>query len=141
MDGDEDLFIFDNQGNSNLCFENISATENGNQYRFNENWSQRFPMMTNWVQVQDYNCDGIMDILTYEEMEGNIRRFRGQIGIDNLLEFDLEADFLNANINGITTPLTVNQFDRPHFKDIDFDGDIDVLVFNEYDQVLSLIHI
>lgn len=132
FDGDEDLFVFDNQGDINLCFENIGETK---PYIYSKEFSALFPKFENWVQLTDYNCDGIMDVFSYEKTMGSVRRYSGFLDNNGLIQFSKEEDFLYTVVEGVNTLFQVNTFDRPTFEDIDFDGDLDLLVFNAYDQI------
>ena len=88
-----------------------------------------FPGMRNWMLLRDYNCDGKEDIFTWVPF--------GMAVYENITEsgsnpqFSLVTSLLKTEgLNG-QTPLYCNTADIPSITDIDNDGDLDILSFNE----------
>ena len=65
MDGINDLFIFDRSINRITTFIN-KGTPNKVDYQLAHGYEQQLPPMKHWALFRDYNCDGKMDLFTYE---------------------------------------------------------------------------
>lgn len=135
FDNDNDIIIFDYQDNSILIYKNTFETSGFNNYVYFPDYADQFPELTNWCNIQDYNCDGISDLLTYNPVQGSIIQYVGYQNSDNLLSFTFQNNQLWTSKNDEISVLSFSQFDRPSFKDVDNDGDLDLLFFNNSDQV------
>ncbi len=135
FDNDNDLVIFDYQGSSIMCFENLIETTGINDYNFNPDYSNQFPKLSNWINLRDFNCDNIPDLFSYNPDQGSVVQYIGYQNSDNLISFLVHDSLLRTNYNNESTLLSFSEFDRPAFEDIDNDGDLDLLFFNNSDQV------
>lgn len=124
LDGVDDLLIFDRHGNRKLTFLTNTA-DAVSDYLFAPEYAAALPEITDWIITADYNCDGLMDIFTYND--GGVRIFRN-ISADTL-KFQLVTDLLESYYYGGKVGVLVTSVDYPAFSDIDGDGDLDLLTF------------
>nr|HQU59368.1 VCBS repeat-containing protein [Saprospiraceae bacterium] len=137
-DGRLDLYIFDRTGNVQLTFLN-TGTPGQVSYTYAPSYEKQFPVgLVDWVELRDYNGDGIMDLFAqaaaYSPFQGIIV-FRGYYQ-DNRITFE-QVPFSNPDnvleftlYNGARTQVYVSNVDYPAFDDMDCDGDLDILTFN-----------
>lgn len=138
QDGHTDLFVFDRVGNVPMLFYGNGA--GGSEgFRFSRQLEGSWPVMCCWTLVRDFNRDGIGDIFTVP-LSGGIsgvelhqgymdqgilkfkqRRMGGEPGDEEIIWFDLGPNTIN-----VTIPFN----DKPEIKDIDGDGDLDILTFD-----------
>jgi hypothetical protein len=134
-----DLYIFDRTGNVQLTFLNTGSAGQVS-YTYAPEYQAQFPAgLLDWVQLRDYNGDGIMDIFaqarSYSAFQGIII-FRGYYDSNNRIAFervpfDNADDVLQFRLpNGTKTQIYVSNIDYPAFDDVDCDGDLDILTFN-----------
>lgn len=131
MDGVNDLFVFDRSGNKVTTYLNVGTPGNAD-YRLAPQYVSRFPLMHDWAILRDYNCDGKMDIFTC-----SIAGFSIYKNISTLatgLQFQLMQFLVNTDRSPNSTHfignLFVSQIDVPAIRDIDGDGDLDILTFS-----------
>ena len=125
LDGIDDLFIFDRMGNRILTFIN-NGTPNTIDYIFAPQYETKFPLMRDWVQIIDYNCDGKKDIFTYYSGAG-ITLYKNVS--DTALKFELVSNqLLSFQYSGYTN-IYSSTVDFPAIVDVDNDGDLDILTF------------
>lgn len=130
-DGITDLFIFDRAGNKVYTFIN-HGTPNTVDYTYEPGYESNFPKMENWALLLDYNCDGIADIFTFTNNPATgIRVFSGSYGADNKILFQLIDDLLQYPFNSFMVNLYVSAVDIPAIVDVNHDGDIDILTFQQ----------
>lgn len=131
MDGTLDLFVFDRTGNRVTTYLN-NGTPNQVDYKHAPQYQAAFPAdLHDWVLLRDYDCDGKMDIFTYQSP--GIRVFRNTSTTGNLqftLRYNLLLSDYNPNGNPNMVNLYVSPVDIPSIRDIDNDGDLDVLTFS-----------
>lgn len=130
LDGIMDLFVFDRSGNKITTYLN-TGTPNQPDYRVAPQYVSRFPLLHDWAILRDYNCDGKMDIFTYSVVGFSI--YKNVSSIANGLQFQL-VDYLvytdrSPNSTHYMGNLFVSQIDIPAIRDVDGDGDLDVLTF------------
>lgn len=84
--------------------------------------------LTNWFIMEDYDGDGGKDIFTFTS--AGIRVFRRTTTADQPAAWELISEGLNYE--GSTGPvnLLVNSGDVPAIKDVDGDGDLDILAYD-----------
>ncbi len=121
-DGIMDLFIFDRSGNKVLTFLN-NGTPNLIDYEYIPEYESKFPEMRGWALLVDYNGDGKKDIFT--STYTGVKVYRNDYDIINGLQFTLIDSMLFADGSFIF----VSEWDIPAIKDIDGDGDVDILTF------------
>ncbi|MEM7104160.1 MAG: T9SS type A sorting domain-containing protein [Bacteroidota bacterium] len=138
-DGILDLFIFDRTGNVHYTFLN-SGTANEIDYTYAPEYKDNFPRFTNWMLLRDFNCDDIMDVFGYSQEPGipGVEVHRGYYDAGNELAFEkmLFPDYFYdilwfPNQNNFPSNLYVRNIDIPDFIDVDEDGDMDVLTFDQ----------
>lgn len=146
MDGLMDLFVFDRTGNRITTFIN-TGTANQVSYVHAPQYQSLFPQgLHDWVLLRDYNCDGKMDIFTYQSP--GFRVFENTSTISGGLQFTLRYNLVLSNYGTQQSPNMVNLYvssvDIPAIRDVDSDGDLDVLTFSilgsqiEYHQNMSV---
>ncbi|MEL6391887.1 MAG: T9SS type A sorting domain-containing protein, partial [Bacteroidota bacterium] len=133
-DGRDDLFIFERMGDLPLAFR-ATPTNYEAAPELLEHWP--IENLNGWVVLRDYNQDGAIDIFAYSDTsEEGILVYRGERRPDGLLEFDRITWSNDETIiyfplqNGARVNLLVSEEDYPEIKDIDCDGDLDILTFN-----------
>ncbi len=134
QDGKKDLFVFDRIGNVPLTFLN-GGTSGKIDYTFAPEYSKNFPKLREWVVLRDFNADGAMDIFSYsDESADGIAVWRGfyeqkTLKFKRVYFKGLPFNILPFYNNGKPTNLYVSGQDYPEINDIDGDGDLDVLTF------------
>ncbi len=134
QDGTMDLFVFDRTGNKITTYIN-NGTPNQVDYSIAPQYITKFPLLHDWAILRDYNCDGKMDIFTaYTGSSPGISIWENTSTMATGISFQLVANPLKTNVtpnstNTIST-LWVTNVDIPAVRDIDNDGDLDVLTFD-----------
>jgi hypothetical protein len=130
-DGITDLISFDRQGDVLIPYIHLPASG-----RWIVDWSYKsiFPKLVDWVQVVDYNNDGVEDLFTSSSATGvaGIMVYKGVYENDQwsfVLQPDRGKLYLQISVQSSLTNLYVSWDDIPAIRDIDGDGDIDVLSF------------
>lgn len=88
-----------------------------------------FPNMRNWMLLRDFNCDGKEDIFTWVPFGMAVYKNITEPG--SKPQFSLVTPLLKTEGLFGQTPLYCNTADIPSITDIDNDGDLDILSFNE----------
>jgi hypothetical protein len=88
-----------------------------------------FPVMRNWMLLRDYNCDGKEDIFTW--VPAGMAVFKNESETGSTPKFSNVVSLLQTEGLYGQTPLYCNTADIPAIVDIDNDGDLDILSFNE----------
>lgn len=128
FDGDLDLFIFD-RSNDNI---RVFSQENNGQpyYELVYNAASMFPQNMRYrATLVDYDNDGRKDLWTYGI--GGLKIYRNIGDATNGLQWELITDLLPSEYVNGTSQLYVSSADIPAIVDVDGDGDIDVLTFNQ----------
>jgi hypothetical protein len=132
-DGQLEMVIFDRSS------ETISVFElEENQWKYHAALSEVFPALRHFVLVRDLNGDGVPDIFTYANPEpvNGISIFKGLRSEEGNLSFqkmDLNGgrfpNVLHFYSSGVSNNLYLAPTDIPVVKDLDGDGDLDILAF------------
>lgn len=122
-DGKNDIVVYDKTNQKYCIF--LSQASNSTEYKFERKYAKYFPSINGWLQLKDYNCDGIVDLFTGND-QANIKVYKGFYQNDTL-NFKLQQDgfFYNNGINVYAVDVL-----KPAIADINKDGDIDVIGFN-----------
>jgi hypothetical protein len=134
-DGIKDLVAFERDFYGAIKTYINLGTENVVNYVHDPQYQVYFPLMRNWMLLRDYNCDGKEDIFT--QVPAGIAVYEN-IGEDNgPPKFAKVVSLLQTQgLNG-QVPLYCNTADIPSITDIDNDGDLDILSFNELGSTLE----
>lgn len=135
-DGIKDLFIFDKANERPHTFLGV---DDGDSFKFQyaPQYEASFPRMYKYAILHDFNKDGVEDLfaLTTAHVSG-INVWRGK-RTNNGIEFK-EIIFRNDGfnsiqhiINGFSTNVYNSLLDIPAIVDADFDGDTDILAFDD----------
>lgn len=127
-DGIQDLVVFDRDGGRWLTLERV----NGSWIERPE-WAAGFPRNQQWVHLVDYNCDGITDLFGW--VTHGIGVWQGQ-RVNGKMTFNwalgTQSELRTVYVAGNPAyNLQVLSVDRPYIGDIDQDGDVDVLCFDQ----------
>lgn len=132
-DGLLDVVVFDRIGSAIIPMIRVS-----DGFIFDPSFGENFPVVDNFMLMLDYNADGIEDIFSYSISPGipGISVFKGKY-TDGKIDFDLvdppnyPYQVLEFQLsNGSFANIAVANIDIPSFEDIDGDGDIDIVTFN-----------
>lgn len=129
LDGIKDLFVFDRTGNKITTFLN-NGTSGMVDYVFAPQYRGKFPQLSEWALLADYNCDGRADIFTYSKIGGGIDIYRNDSDPINGLVFTLTYLQVKSDYHPNVVNLYVSSVDIPAISDIDNDGDLDVVTFS-----------
>lgn len=129
-DGFKDIVAYDKSG---AVFRTFINDKVSGQVSFTHNsvYEDKFPFINSWFSTYDYNCDGLMDIFTYDYPGpgGGIRVFRNT----GNMQFVQMCDYLQSDYSTGVTPLPNipdNGIGIPGLVDVDTDGDMDIIVFD-----------
>ena len=136
VNGDEveDLIVFDKTSYQIKVF----LLQN-NEYIYAPDYTVLFPNdLTGWVIIKDINCDGKKDLFTWHP-------FGIKVYINTTLpssplswrSFNSGNALETQSVNGIVN-IKVNEGDIPSIEDVDFDGDIDIIVYTYLGNTLQL---
>jgi len=129
-DGVKDVVLFDRSGDRVLPFRN-EGIMGEISYEYAPQYIRRFPTLTNWMLLADYNCDGYEDIFAFRD--GGIIVYQNQMPVSGSLQFTLVTgdSLIQTLYDGTTwTDLFVSYQDLPSISDVDGDGDLDILTFD-----------
>jgi hypothetical protein len=134
QDGIPDLFVFDRAGNKVYTYlGNGGSTDT--MFTYAPQYESLFPAgMNNWAVLRDYNNDGIPDIFTHTGL--GTRVYKGSL-VNGLLHFDVVSDYLKFENHTFSTNLFTVINDMPAFVDVNGDGDLDVLTYDEDGSAIS----
>ncbi len=127
LNGDDikDLFVFDKTGNRISTFVNTGKI-NEVSYRHAPEYISRFPNLSSWVLLSDYNNDGKEDV--FSSTSGGIIVYKN-ISDATGLKFQLQKNLLMSDYGSLLN-LYVSPSDLPAIIDVDDDGDTDILTFS-----------
>ncbi len=136
-DGIEDLVVFDRADYSITTY--LKQITGGNaQYVLAPEYAARFPKLLDYMLMVDYNFDGKKDIFT----SGNIapRVYKNTTTTPGVPDFTLEKAALYTKTSPLA-PLTniyIVGGDVPAIVDVDADGDLDILAFENNGSSVAL---
>lgn len=137
-DGINDLFVFDRVGDR---IETFISNGDGSDtmYTYAPQYETVFPAgLQHWVILADYNHDGIPDLFTYCQGPDypGIRVYKGSRQ-NGVLHYDLVKPYLQYPDTPYYPGLFTNLLDIPSIADVNGDGYLDVLVYNQYGSTIS----
>jgi hypothetical protein len=118
-----DLFIFDRNRKKIVPYINKS-TPTDIQLEHAPHYADSFPDLNHWGLFYDYNCDGNKDLWAGTG-NNRIAVYRNSSSKD--LTFDQVTTALEAD----SSPIYVSKWDIPAITDVDDDGDLDLLTFDQ----------
>jgi hypothetical protein len=127
IDGIKDLFVFDRTGNRVLPFICTIEDEQAN-YEYSPQYIQNFPKFDSWVLLTDYNCDNKADIFTYNQ---SYARVYLNTSNNDSLSFEISKEIIVSDYTSIVSPIYISYVDIPSIIDVDNDGDLDILTFQQ----------
>lgn len=136
LDGDEDLFAFDRDGEHVLLFERLPDGRLVERI----DWEQGWPECQHWVLLRDYDCDGLPDLFTGFQNAVHVYRNVMTAATAGTPAFELVAQPLMAswNFGGGDEDLSVLclTIDKPAIGDFNGDGALDIVTFTETSSTL-----
>ena len=124
-DGRTDLFTYDEDGEWKFVFIHLED----DTYVYEPSYADGVPNIQDWFLMTDYNCDGITDLMTHGNL-GAPRTYTGSYD-DGRLVFTADKNIIYyESSTGFSINLYTIGTHRPLFKDINGDGDKDVLSFD-----------
>ena len=137
LDGDniKDLVYFDRQGGVVVPFIN-QGSPNTTDYQFAPEYRYRFPRLQNWMLLRDYNCDQITDLFAYkydtQTGKVSVTVYKASRDAQQKILFSPAINIIEYRLKGGNDYYNLfnSTVDLPAVDDIDGDGDIDILNFN-----------
>ena len=127
IDGIKDLFVFDRTGDKILPF--ICSMEGQVvNYDYAPQYIKNFPELNSWALLIDYNCDNKADIFTYNQ--SFVRVYLNTSNNDSL-SFEISTEAIVSDYTSIVSPIFISFVDIPSIIDVDNDGDLDILTFQQ----------
>jgi hypothetical protein len=127
-DGLQDLVVFEpGLGISTLI--NTGMVGGMPNYKYAPKYALNFPAAYGYLQLADYNCDGIADM--FDRGGDGIAVHKGYYNAANELCFDFYRSlfYYNDVLSGGAANAYVNPGDIPAVADVDGDGDLDFIAY------------
>lgn len=131
-----DLIGYDKTTGRILPFIN-NGTPQTVDYHFAPQFGPRIPELSEWVRTYDYDCDGDLDIITFNISysfnilgEGAMRVYRNDFTSGTGLLFTNVTNELITSYGTVIKLIPSSPVNLPAFSDIDNDGDMDILTFS-----------
>ena len=124
-DGSKDIFVYDEDGEWVYVFIHIDDDE----YVYDPTYTEDFPVIEEWLVMEDYNCDGVTDLFTL----GHPATPKTYLGYyeDDRLKFTFDKDIIYYETSGgFSANLFSTSTHPPTMKDINGDGDKDWLAYD-----------
>lgn len=139
-DNQMDMIVFDRYDSKIFPFV---RQNNSDVFQYAPEYTARLPKGLNYYKMADINSDGKLDIFT--QSESNLLLIyinRTVSGTNNLTFQDLGPSYFR-NQNPPTepilyNPLSLTKFELPDISDIDGDGDLDILTYDQANISYSL---
>jgi len=127
-DGIKDLFVFDKKNQKLTTFLN-GGTANEVDYHYAPQYEAYFPELKNWALLVDFDGDGLEDIFTHSSAYVIVYKSNFE---NDRLQFEIADTLFYENRNGFKLNVLVSPADLPAFTDVNKDGDVDVLTFDNF---------
>lgn len=129
-DGTRDLVVFERSDAELMTF--INNGDSGKvSFSYAPEYEKNLPNVSSWMQIRDVNCDGINDILTSKN-SNNAGVYLGAYDNTGNVQFTADSVLLKDGVTGVS-PIYINSQNVPVFKDMNNDGDMDILTFDQVD--------
>ncbi|PZF72494.1 T9SS type A sorting domain-containing protein [Taibaiella soli] len=134
-DGVKDLVIYERSTGGVKTFINHGVAGNPD-YQYAPHYADNFPVVENFLKLEDYNCDNIPDLI-----QGSVAGFgiyKGYYNSNNELSFTYYKDLWYKDPTGNSVNCYVAVNDIPGVADIDGDGDLDFMSYSVLGNAISL---
>jgi len=129
-----DLFVFDRAGNKVNTYINQGSVGVAD-YKHDPSYESMFPSeLQNWVLLRDFDGDSLLDI--FGHTTGGIRVWKN-VSTPGNLQFSEATPLIYSDYPLLALNLYVSSVDVPSITDIDNDGDLDVLTFDQFGDYLE----
>ncbi len=126
-DNKADLVVYDRSTERFHVFLNKGG--NGEiKYVYTPKLSQNFPRIEDWFVLQDYNCDGIIDLFTYGA-PSSIAVFQGNF---NGAEIEFKSRYNEVRWGSGSIAVFSSPTEYPAIVDLNGDGDLDIVAFSSF---------
>ncbi|MFL5762305.1 MAG: FG-GAP-like repeat-containing protein [Bacteroidia bacterium] len=105
MDGIKDVVMFDKTGNKVRTFVNQGTTPGAVGLIYDPQYESRFPKVSEWMLLKDYNGDGKEDIFTYSIFGGGFDIYKNT-STATTLQFTKVVNLLRSDYNAVTKAST-----------------------------------
>lgn len=143
MDDTLDLLVYDRTSAKSLVY-----IYTGHEYIHRPEYELLLPPLHQWVAAEDYDCDGKKDLFTMSKTTTFVSLYKNNSLLHSLrwtlVSEGLQSCSKDCNIFGKQN-IQVGATDYPSVRDLDGDGDIDIVCYNalsggglEYHKNLSI---
>lgn len=134
LNGDKqmDVIVFDRYDSKILPF----VRQSNDVFQYAPEYTARLPKGLYYYKTADLNSDGELDIFTLSE-SSNLLIYINKTtpGTNNLMFLDLGPWYYRNQFDStqpiLYNPLSFSKFDMPEISDIDGDGDLDILSYDQ----------
>ncbi|TAE62044.1 MAG: VCBS repeat-containing protein, partial [Bacteroidetes bacterium] len=129
LDGTEDVFVFDRIGSRVMTFVHNGGS--GVNFTWTPRYDSIFPALSDWVLLADYDNDGHADLFT--GFDGGFIVYKNMAADSGEVAFlPYPGGAIKTNRPGnVRVEIAVNSMDIPAIVDLDGDGDLDVLTYDQ----------
>lgn len=134
-DGIKDLVIYERSNGMVKTFIN-HGTPGNPDYRYAPHYADNFPVVQNFLKLEDYNCDEIPDLI--QGSTAGFGVYKGYYNSSNELSFTYYKDLWYKDPTGNLVNAYVAVNDIPGVADVDGDGDLDFMSYSVWGNQISL---
>jgi hypothetical protein len=134
LNGDKllDIIVFDRYDSKVMPFLRLE----NDVFQYAPEYEASLPKGLNYFKTADINSDGKWDIFTLSESSNLLIYINQTTAGSNKLKFNGLGTWFYRNQNDsaqqiLYNPLSFSKFDLPEISDIDGDGDLDILSYDE----------
>lgn len=140
-DGKKDIFIYDKFNSRNTVFLNNGNTNYNLAWDYAPEYNNKFPEISQWVLMYDYNCDGREDLFTLSPVAlSAMAVYRNDFTIATGLQWTLVDDYLDEKYQTLRQNIFASGVSQPGLSDIDGDGDMDIIGYNSIADARFIFH-